>query len=163
MPFVYYVGTEIVATNFSTSGSANTEVDHMFVKPGTGRALAVLGLYVGGKASAATSISGISYRLKRWNTTSAAGGTAVTPTLRDSTAPAATFTAGAASAGVTSGTGGPDYVGGCISGAAGPGGWVAPNPDAMIVLNAGATKSIDLFSASADTGKSFEARLEVQE
>lgn len=162
MPFVYHIDTAVVATNFATSGTANTEVDQLFVKPGT-RNIAVIGLYVGGKGAGLTAISGIAYRLKKYTTTAASAGTAITPTPRDPGAQASKCTSGAASAGVTVGTGGPLYVGGCISGAAGPGGWVAPNPDAVIVLEGGANQSVDLFSASGTISLNFEAKLEVQE
>lgn len=159
MPFVYGSMTAVVATNFSTSGTPNTEVDHLFVKPGT-RNIGILGLYVGGKGAGLTAISGIAYRMKKWTTTSSAAGTAITPTPRDPGAQACKATAAGASGGVTSGTGGPLYIGGCVSGAAGPGGWVAPNPDAMPTLEGSANQSIDLFSASATASLSFEATIE---
>jgi hypothetical protein len=170
MPFVYTVDTVAVAENFVTSAAANTLIDHLFAAPKTGAAgtavrnITVLSLIVGGKGAALTSITGIGYRLKKWTTTASAGGTAIVPAPRDPGAQASLFTAGGASAGVTSGTGGPTLLGGCTSGAAGPGGWVAENPDAAHVIQGNATQSIDLFTSQAGTvAMNFEARLAVQE
>lgn len=158
MPFVYSSQSAQIATNFATSGTANTEVDQFFLKPGS-RNIGVQGLYVGGKGAGLTSISGIAYRFKKWTTTASTGG-ALTPTPRDPGMQAAKATSGAASAGVTPGTGGPTYIGGCVSGAAGPGGWVAPNTDSLIVLEGSATQSIDLFSASGTISLNFEFAVE---
>src|SRR6266487_4668728 len=143
MPFVYSSQSAQIATNFTTSGTANTEVDQFWLKPGT-RNIGLQGLYVGGKGAGLTAISGIAYRFKKWTTTAASGG-GFTATPRDIGMQAAKATVGAVDAGVTTGTGGPIYVGGCVSGAAGPGGWVAPNVDSLIVLEGSATQSVDLF------------------
>lgn len=158
MPFVYSSQSAQIATNFTTSGTINTEVDQFWLKPGT-RNAGIQGLYVGGKGAGLTSISGIAYRFKKWTTTAAAGGP-LTPTPRDPGQQACKATTGAVSAGVTAGTGGPTYVGGCVSGAAGPGGWVAPNPDSLIVLEGSATQSIDLWSASGTISLNFEFVIE---
>ncbi len=161
MPFVYSSMSAQIATNFATSGTANTEVDQYFLKPGT-RNATIIGLYVGGKGAGLTAISGIAYRMKKWPTTASSGG-ALTPAPRDIGAQAAKATAGAASAGVTPGTGTVVFLGGCISGAAGPGGWVAPNPDAGMALEGSATQSIDLYSASGSTALNFEFTVEHME
>lgn len=160
--FVYIIGTSVVAENFATSGTPNTMVDQAFVKPGT-RTVGIQSLLVGGKGAGLTTLSGISYRLRKYPTTAAAGGTAVTPSPKDIGAQACKATAGAASAGVTVGTGTPVFVGGCMSGAAGPGGWVATNEDSMPKLEASANQSIDLFSASPTASLNFEANIEIAE
>lgn len=161
--FVYILGTVQIAENFATSGSANTMVDQMYVKAGL-RTVGVQSLLVGGKGGGLTSLSGIAYRLRKWFTTASAAN-AVTPTPKDPGAQACKALAGAASAGVTSGTGGPTFIGGCMSGAAGPGGWVATNADSMPTLeaSAAATQSIDMFSASPTAALNFEANLEFVE
>lgn len=157
--FIYKTLSAMLATNFTTSGTPNTEVDHQFLKPGT-RNISLLSLLVGGKGAGLTALSGIAYRLKKWTTTAAAGGTGATPTPSDPGVQAAKASCGqSASAGVTPGTGGPTFVGGCISGAAGPGGWVAENPDAMDTLEGSANQSFDLFSASGTASLSFEFTL----
>jgi len=164
MPFVYALQSVQLATNFTTSGTANTEVDHCFIKPGT-RNIALISLLVGGKAAGLTAISGIAFRIKKWTTTAASGGTAAVPTPRDPGMQAAKATAGmSASAGVTAGTGGPTFLGGCLCGAAGPGGWVAPNPDAAHTLEGSATQSLDIFSVSGTVSLNFDiTNLEFQE
>jgi len=155
--FVYSENSAVVATNFATSGTANTEVDQFFVKY-VSRTVYLQAMYVGGKGAGLTAISGIAYRVKAFRTTASSGGTAITPTVKDPGANAATALAGAASGGVTSGTG-PLYVGGCVSGAAGPGGWVAPNQDSMPV-SAATTQSLDLFSSSGTLSLNFEFNVE---
>lgn len=163
MPFIYDAQSAMLATNFTTNGTANTETDHCFWKPGT-RNLGLQAIYVGGKGAALTALSGIAYRLKKWTTTSAAGGTAQTPVARDPGAQAAKQTCGmSASAGVTAGTGGPSFLGACVSGAAGPGGWVAPNPDSLPTLEGSANQSIDLFTSSGTISLNFEFAAETVE
>jgi hypothetical protein len=160
MPFVYASVSAVVASYFTTSGTANTEVDHAFLKPGT-RNIVVNACYTGGKGAGLTAISGIAYRFKKWTTTASSGGTSLAPAARDPGMQAVKATSGAATgAGVTSGTGGPVYLLAFVSGAAGPGGWVAPNPDSGMVLEGSATQSIDLFTASGSTALNFEFSIE---
>lgn len=167
MPFVYNVQSKGVAENYATSGSANTEIDAAFIKSGATRFLALLALRVQGKGAGLTALSGIAFRLKQWTTTSSSGGTAITPGAVNNIGPAAAHTAAAGAGGgtgaVTSGTGGPALVGGCGCGASGPGGWVAPNPDAAIGLDGNANKSTDLFSASGTASMNYEFQMETQE
>lgn len=162
MPFVYTVPTKAVAENFTTNGTANTETDAMFVKPGT-RNIAVTLLQVMGKGAGLTALSGIAFRLKRYPTTAAAGGTAVTPSPKDPGAQASKATAGAASAGVTVGTGTPLFVAVCGCGAAGPGGWSARDADSAGIVEGSANQSIDLFPSSGTVSLNYEAALEFQE
>lgn len=78
-------------------------------------------------------------------------------------APACVATAGMASAissTVTSGTGGPLVVGYASMGASGPGGWVAINPDDVPLLDGGASRSMDLFSASPTASMNYEFELD---
>lgn len=157
--FVYTTMSKSVAENFVTSGTANTEIDAMFVKPGA-RNIAIQALIVGGKGAGLTALSGIAYRLKKWFTTASSVGTAITPSPSDPGAQACKATAAGASAGVTSGTGGPTLQCGCVSGAAGPGGWVAPNQDSMKTLEGSATQSMDLFVASGTVSMNYEANIE---
>lgn len=167
MPFVYEISSKSVAENYTTSGSANTEIDAAFVKPGATRASAIQAVRVQGKGGGLTALSGLAFRLKQWTSTASSAGTAITPAPKDNRAPAAVTTAAAGTSGgtaaVTSGTGGPNIVGGCGCGATGPGGWVAANPDSLITLDGGAAKSTDLFSASATASLSYEFGIEVAE
>lgn len=167
MPFLYESATKQVSENYTTSGTANTEIDFAFLKPGASRALILAKLGVQGKAAAGTTLSGIAIRAKHWTTTASSAGTATTPAPKHNLAPACVATAGMGTGGgtaaVTSGTGGPNIVGVTGMGGSGPGGAVAMNPDDMPTLDGGATKSLDLFSASGGTSLPFEADVTHQE
>jgi hypothetical protein len=167
MPFMYCVMSKVVNENYATSGTPNTGIDVAFIAPGASRPSALLALRVQGKGAGLTALTGISFRLEQWTSTASSAGTSITPRPVDNRAPAAVSTAAAGAGGginaVTSGTGGPNFVGGCGCGASGPGGWVAPNPDGAIVLDGGATKSTDLFSASGTASMNFEFWEEIQE
>lgn len=161
MPFIYGVVPGALQTSNATP---NTENDCFFVKPGTGRAVAMQSLYVHGKGAGLTAISGLTFRVKRWFTTASAGGTAITPSPRDGTIQAAKATAGYAVAAVTPGTGGPTLQLSIGCGAAGPGGWVAPNPDSVIgPVESAAAQSLDVFNASGTASLNFELAAEVVE
>lgn len=160
MPMVYGVVPGALQTTNATPNTAN---DCLFVKPGTGRSVALISLLVQGRAAALTAISGIAFRIQKWTSTSSSAGTAITPSPRDTGMQAAKATAAYATATVTSGTGGPSLQQAFGCGAAGPGGWVAPNPDAAIVLESGANQSIDLVNASGTASLNFEASAEIAE
>jgi hypothetical protein len=155
MPFVYSFASKTVAENYNVSGTANTEIDAAFIKAGATRPCNLQALRVQGKGVALTALTGLAFRIKQWTTTSSAGGTALAFSPVDNRAPAVVSTGAAGAAGgvaaVTSGTGGPSIVGGCGCGGSGPGGWVAATPDNNIILDGGAAKSTDLFSASGGT------------
>jgi len=159
--FLYSENSAVVATNFTTSGTANTEVDHLFIKPGV-RTIGLQAMYLGGKGAGLTAISGIAYRIKAARTTATTGGgSVITPTPKDPGAQAAKATcSGSASAGFTTPGTGFVYIGGCVSGAAGPGGWVAANGDSMPVCEGGANQSLDVFSASGTLSLNFELNVE---
>lgn len=167
MPFVYTVASKANAENFTTSATPNTEIDAAFLKPGASRVTNLIALYLQGKGAALTALSGIIARLKQWTSTASSAGTAITPAAKDNRAPAAVTTAAAGTSGgtaaVTSGTGGPAIVGAHGCGASGPGGWVAPNPDAAISLDGNANKSTDLFTASGTASLNLEFSFDVQE
>ena len=164
MPFVYRSVGGIVASNFVT-GAANTDQDYYFIKPGT-RNVGVLSLIVGGKGAGLTALSGLQFTLEKYPTTATAlnTGTALVPAPVDPGSQAAKATAGASTgAQFTAGTGTKVYVGGCFSGAAGPGGWVAENPDALPTLEGAATQSIDLWVQSGTATLSFNYVISHQE
>lgn len=167
MAFVYCTHTKQVAENYTTSATPNTEIDFLFVKPGSSRALLAIALAVQGKGAGLTALSGIVLRLKQWTTTGSSAGTATTPAPKNNLVPACVATAGMGVAGgtaaVTSGTGGPSIVGMASMGASGPGGRVAINVDDVPTLDGGANKSMDLFSSCPTASLSFEAELDTQE
>lgn len=129
--------------------------------------MGLLALRTQGKGAGLTALSGIEIRIKQWISTASSGGTVTTPAPVDKRAPAAAASMGQGAAGgtgaVTSGTGGPNYVGGTGMGAAGPGGWVAPNVDAPPFLDGGATMSHDLFSSSPTASLNFAYNGEITE
>jgi hypothetical protein len=167
MPFIYASQTKQVAENYQTSGTPNTEIDFLFLKPGATRPLCVLAIRVQGKGGGLTTLSGIAIRLKHWTSTSATGGTSTTPAPKNNLAPACVATAGMGAGGstgaVTSGTGGPNIVGFASMGGSGPGGSVPINPDDAPVLDGNANKSADLFSSCPTANLNFEAQIDNQE
>lgn len=164
MPFVYNSAGIINTQNFVT-GAINTPQDYYYIKPGT-RNVGLLSLIVGGKGNGLTALSGIQYTLEKYPTTATATntGTALTPAPLDDGAQACKATAATSTgAQFTAGTGTQVYVGGCFSGAAGPGGWVAENPDALPTMEASATKSTDLWVASGTASLNFNFNIRHQE
>ncbi len=159
--FVYGI-TPAVGTTLTCSGTPNTEVDQLMVFAAAGtpaRSTSILRILVHGRGGALTSISGITWRLKRW-TTGSTSGTPITPIAFDPGAQAAKCTAAAVpTAGSVDGAVRLSF--GC--GAAGPGGWVAENPDAMPVLEAGSGDSYDLYNASATASLTADASMAVVE
>src|SRR2546422_7160869 len=90
MPMVYAIVPGAIQTTNATPLTAN---DCAFVKPGATRNVGLQSLYVVGRGAALTAISGIQFRLEKWTSTAAAGGTAVTAAPRDPCIQAAKSTA----------------------------------------------------------------------
>ena len=156
MPMVYSLSLA-TAGNLTTSGTANTETDTFFVKAGV-RNVALQAMYVLGKGAGLTAISGISFRIVKFTTASTAG-TGITPTPKDPGSQAAKATS--ASRPTAGSTRVNRIVFGC--GAAGPGGWVAPNPDSVELLEGGGALSIDSFDVSGTVSLNFEFSAEIVE
>ncbi len=159
MPFIYGI-VPTVATFLTTSGTANTELPNLAIRQAT-RNCDVQSFYVVGRGAGLTSISGIAFRVRRW-TTVGTGGTAVTPQPRRIGTTASTTAVSSESA-ITAGTvsGAYQLAFGC--GAAGPGGWVAPNPDSMLTLEAGSSDEFDVNSISTTISLNLEISAEIQE
>ena len=157
MPFIY---TDSLATagNLTTNGTANTETETFFLKPGTTRSLYLAALKIGGKGAAITSLSAIAIRIMKWGTSSTAG-TGLAIVGRDGS-PATTITGASRPTLGTTRT----NIGPIVScGATSPNEWVALNPDHMISLgasNAGSLSGQDVGSAASLL---FEFSLEHQE
>lgn len=168
MPFIFASASKQQLENFATSGSANTELDQFFLKPGASRTAGVVAVRVQGKGAGLTALSGISVRLKQWTSTASTSvaATSTTPQPKNNLVPACVATAGmvtSAASTVTSGTGGPQIVGYASMGASGPGGWASMNIDDVPLLDGGATKSMDLFSSSPTVSLNYEFELDHQE
>jgi hypothetical protein len=156
MPMVYTI-TPATPGNLTTNGTPATETDAFFVKAGT-RNVALQSVYVIGKGAGLTAISGIAFRVAKFATASTAG-TAITPAAKDPGMQAAKCTAASRPTAGTTRTN--QVVFGC--GAAGPGGWVAPNPDSTIPIEGSAAGSIDMFDVSGTASLSYEFSAEVVE
>ena len=156
MPMVYSCSLA-TAGNLTTSATPNTEVDAWFLKAGV-RNAAFQAMYVIGKGAGLTAISGISFRIIKFTTASTAG-TGMTPTPKDPGMQAAKATsASAPTAGATRVN---RIVFGC--GAAGPGGYVSPNPDSLEMLEGGGALSIDCMDSSGTASLAFDFSMEFQE
>lgn len=142
MAFVYSV-EGAPATPYQTHGTPNTE-DPTVVLRQTTRNCDLQAIWVLGRGAALTSITGIGYRVRRW-TTVGSGGTSVTPAPRRIGTAASTVCVDKVTA-ITAGTVSGAYQLSFGCGAAGPGGWVAPNPDSMITLEAGSSDEVDINS-----------------
>lgn len=157
MPMVYTSSLATPGTS-ATSGTPNTEVGTISIKTASqGRNLGFQAAYVIGRGAGLTAISGIAFRIMTATTASTAG-TATTPSPKDTGMQAAT---GVAATGQTiSSTGRKNHViFGC--GAAGPGGWVSPNPDSLIVITPNATApSMDLLNVSGTASLNYEWSVE---
>lgn len=165
MPFVYDLALT-TAGNTTTNGSANTESSVFTCATAAALPVNTVALFmcqVQGKATAATTITGLSFRIIMLTTASVTtGGTAITPRPANIGTPASLSVVFSAVTTIGA-TGRTNHISfGC--GAAGPGGWVAANPDAMAVLHATATAgSIDLVSSTGGTSLPFEWSAQIME
>lgn len=154
-----YTDTRSTAALSSTSASADTEVDHYRLVAAATRPAAIQAVYVSGRGAGLTSITGLGFRVRGYGTGST-GGTATAKVPKDPGAQAAPYTSFSDATTITPGSTPTNHViFGC--GAAGPGGWVAPNPDSTIVA-VGTTGSLDLLSTQhGSSAMSFEWSVEV--
>jgi hypothetical protein len=159
-----YTSSLATAGNSTCSGTPGTETRPFTIKyAANGRTVNVQAVYVIGKGAGLTAISGIVFRIARCTTATAqSGGAATTPSPKDVGMAAATGVAYTGSTAVDGAGRTNHVVFGC--GAAGPGGWVAPNPDSMIACAGNATPpSVDLVAASGTASLNYEFSAEHQE
>jgi hypothetical protein len=156
MPFVYSVD----AGTLYTAAATNTE-DPTIVIRQTTRGMDLTGMYAAGRANAATTISGLNIRVRRW-TTAGTGGTTVTPAPRRIGTTASTVCVDKASA-ITAGTVSGAYQVSFGFGKAGPGGWVARDADSAIHLEAGSADELDLNSIGTEASLTFILSAEIVE
>lgn len=157
MPMVYGISLA-TAGNLATNGSANTESNTCSMKPGV-RNVALQSLYVLGKGAGLTAISGIVFRVVSFVTASTAG-TGITAAPKDPGMQAAKATV--VSSATTAGSARTNHL--CFGcGAAGPGGWVAPNPDSLIVQQGSGIGSTDVLNASGTVSLNYEFSGEIVE
>lgn len=144
MPFIYGVDGA-PATPYATHATPNTE-DPTLVLRQAARGMELQAIYVHGRGAGLTALTGIGYRVRRW-TTAGTGGTAITPSPRMIGTTASTTAADKVTA-ITPGTVSGAYQLGFGCGAAGPGGWVAPNPDSCIKLEGGGADELNVNSVA---------------
>lgn len=152
------VYTVTPAATLTTSGSINTEVDHLFVAAGV-RTVGYQSMAAFGKGVDLAALNAIELRFKHWTTASTAG-TGVTPAPADVGFQAAKATA---AHGPTQGSGGGTYHGAYGCGAAGPGAWTAPNPASRKSIEGGSGDSKDIYSISAKASLTFGLSCEIVE
>lgn len=142
--------------NVATNATPNTDTNHLRVLTVAAKGAMLKALYLIGKGAGLTAISGIATRIVRQGTASTVG-SAITPAPRG-TVGAASLTA------FTGPTVGATPLQQCVvgCGAAGPGGWVAPDFDSGITLdaNGGANGNADVISQSGTAGLNFQYTLE---
>ena len=157
MPMVYSCSPATRGT--TPGGAANTEYDAFQFRPGV-RNVSLQSFFVIGRGAGLTAISGISFCVITLTTPGAAG-TAITPTPKD---PGMEAAKASASSSPTLGSTGRlnRVVFGC--GAAGPGGWVAPNQDSLEGVQVGSgTGSTDVVSLSGTATLAYEWSAEIVE
>ena len=160
MPFVYSVVGTTPATNYTTHATPGTEDPTVVLRQAV-RGFDLQAIYVNGRESAATTITGISYIVRRW-TTVGPGGTAITPAPRRVGTTASTTAADKVSA-ITAGTvtGGFQLSFGC--GKAGPGGWVARDADSAIHVEGTSADELDINSLCGEASIKHYLSCEIAE
>ncbi len=154
-----YTDSLATAGNITTNGTANTETETFFLKPGSTRSLYLATIQIGGKGAAVTQLAGIVLRVMKWGTASTSG-TGLALIAKDGSAPTTTITgASRPTAGTTRTNAGPIITCGATS----PNQWIALNPDHMVSLAAGNAGSISAQDAGAAVSMPFEFSLEHQE
>jgi hypothetical protein len=159
VPFIYGV-EQAPATPYATHATPNTE-DPTIVLRQTTRGVDLQAIFVLGRAAAATTITGIGYKVRRW-TTVGTGGTTVTPAPRRIGTTASTVAVDKASA-ITAGTVSGAYQLGFGCGKAGPGGWVARDADSAIHLEAGSADELDINSVAGEASLLHSVGCEIAE
>lgn len=159
MPFAYAV-EGAPATPYQTHATPNTEDPTLVLRQVT-RGFDLNAVYVHGRGSALTAITGIGYRVRRW-TTAGSGGTSITPSPRRVGTTATTVAVDKVTA-ITPGTvsGAYQLTLGC--GAAGPGGWVAPNEDSRVHVEGGSSDELDINSVCGGASFSHHVHAEILE
>lgn len=157
--FVYAV-EGAPATPYATHATPNTEDPTLVLRGGT-RNFDLQAIMVAGRGVALTALNAIGYRVRRW-TTAGSGGATITPSPRRVGSTAITVAVDKVTA-ITPGTVSGAYQLGFGCGAAGPGGWVAPNPDSMITVEGGSSDELDINSVAGAASLLHHVSAEIQE
>jgi len=154
-----YTDSLATAGNLTTNGTANTETEAFFLKPGASASLYLASLFIGGKNSAQTTLNAIALRLIKWGTAST-GGTGLAIVAKVTGAPATNITGASAPTSGTTRT----NAGVVLScGTASPNQWMPLNPDHMVSLLAGSAASISAMSVASLASLVYEFSADHQE
>lgn len=159
MPFCYSV-VPVPATPLTTHATPNTENPNLVLRQAT-RGFDLSAILACGRMAASSTISGISFRVRRW-TTVGTGGTAIVPSPRRIGTTAST-TAADSSAAVTPGTVSGAYQLSFGCGGSTPGGWNARDADAMIHVEGASADELDINSVAGVASLNLELSAEILE
>jgi hypothetical protein len=148
------------ATPYATHATPNTEDPTLVLRQAV-RGFDLISILVHGRGAALTAITGIGYRVRRW-TTAGTGGTAVVPNPRRIGTVASTTAADKVTA-ITPGTVSGAYQLGFGCGAAGPGGWIAPNPDAYLHVEGTGADELNINAVCGVTAMLHHVSAEIME
>jgi hypothetical protein len=139
----WFNAVPLPATPLVGHATPNTENENLALRGGA-RNSDLVAVTVGGRAAAATTLSGLEFRVRRW-TTVGSGGTSVpaNPARVGDTPVGTVFDSESA---ITPGTVSGVYQLNIFCGAAGPGGWVARDPDAYICIEGGSNDELAFYS-----------------
>lgn len=142
----YYKNSLATAGNLTTNGTANTETETFFKKPGANRSILMNWLALNGKNGNLTALTAIELRMIKWGTASTAG-TSLASIANDASNQAATITSGSRPTSGTTRTQSGVIIGCGVSGA---NQWTARDPmDDAINLAAGNAGSISCMDTAA--------------
>lgn len=159
MPFCYSV-VPVPATPLTTHATPNTENPNLVLRQNV-RGFDLSAIFACGRMAASSTISGISFRVRRW-TTAGSGGTAVTPQPRRLGTTAST-TAADSSAAITPGTVSGAYQLSFGCGGSTPGGWAARDTDAMVHVEGGSSDELNINSVAGVASLNVELSAEILE
>jgi hypothetical protein len=148
------------ATALQTNSTPATEFANMALRQAT-RGFDVLSILAGGRAAAATTLTGISFKARRWTTVGTGGGAIVPAPRRVGTT--ASTTAADSSSALTQGTVSGAYQVAFTCGGSTPGGWAAYNEDARIHVEAGSADEIAINSICGVASQNLELSADIAE
>lgn len=150
------------ATPHETSGTPNAE-DTTLVLRQTNVAMRLRSYIVNGRAVNAGGLTGISFRVNRWDTPGS-GGTSITPgpTAGPGGNPVNTVAADKRSA-ITPGTTLLSTVAACGCGASSMGGWSAADNDSKILLGYGTSDELNFNTVSGAASMLHDISAEIEE
>jgi hypothetical protein len=158
MPFVYNAQLATPGT-LTTNGSANTETETLFLKPGSTAPVYLQMLSVNGKGAASSTLSAVELRTGKWGTASTSG-TALSFAPKDGSSTAAVSTGSSRSTAGTTRTNAGPIVSCSITGS---NSWRDNDPDNMVSVRAGNAGSIFVADLGTSASMVFSFSAETRE